>query len=98
MEQEDRFMEIAQLDPLPTVILCDRGVMDCKAYMDEEDWQAVLDEYQWKLSEIRDNRYDGVIHMVTAAEGAEEYYSLENNKARYEVFIFLETLYRNYHI
>ena len=28
--------------------------------------------------------YDGVIHLVTAANGAEEYYTLENNKARSE--------------
>lgn len=27
-----------------TVILCDRGLMDGKAYCDQELWQAVLDE------------------------------------------------------
>ena len=32
---------------------------------------------------LRDHRYDGVIHMVTSAEGAESFYSL-NNEARYE--------------
>jgi hypothetical protein len=29
-------------------------------------------------------RYDAVIHLVTAADGAEEYYNL-GNRARYEV-------------
>ena len=33
--------------------------------------------------ELRDN-YDAVIHMVTAAKGAEKYYTTENNKARTE--------------
>ncbi len=32
---------------------------------------------------IRDKRYDAVIHMVTAAEGAEEFYDY-GNEARFE--------------
>ncbi len=34
--------------------------------------------------QLRDNRYDAVIHLVTAANGAENHYNL-NNAARYEV-------------
>jgi len=33
---------------------------------------------------LRDKRYDAVIHLVTAADGAEKYYTLANNQARYE--------------
>lgn len=33
---------------------------------------------------IRDGRYDGVLHLVTAACGAEDHYSLDNNEARSE--------------
>lgn len=33
---------------------------------------------------LRDGRYDGIFHLVTAAVGAEEYYSLRNNDARSE--------------
>lgn len=33
---------------------------------------------------IRDNRYDAVIHMVTAADGAEEFYATLSGEARYE--------------
>lgn len=33
---------------------------------------------------LRDGRYDGIFHLVTAASGAEEHYSLENNEARSE--------------
>lgn len=32
---------------------------------------------------MREKRYDAVLHMVTAADGADKYYTLEN-KARYE--------------
>lgn len=34
--------------------------------------------------EIRDKRYNAVIHMVTAATGAEAFYTLDNNTARSE--------------
>lgn len=85
MDQEDRFVEIAMLGgDSPAVVLCDRGVMDNRAYIDEQAWQAVLDENGWNLVEVRDKRYDGVVHLVTAADGAEKFYTLENNKARYE--------------
>ena len=35
-------------------------------------------------TELRDSRYDAVLHLVTAAEGAEEFYTVENNAARSE--------------
>lgn len=68
----------------PAVILCDRGVYDNSAYIEEDSWQAVLDEQAWTQVELRDKRYDGVIHLVSAADGAEKYYTLEGNAARYE--------------
>jgi hypothetical protein len=33
---------------------------------------------------LRDRRYEAVIHMVTAADGATEFYGNTNNEARYE--------------
>lgn len=33
---------------------------------------------------LRDNRYDAVLHLVTAADGAEKFYASLNNEARYE--------------
>lgn len=33
---------------------------------------------------LRDGRYDGILHLVTAACGAEEHYTLENNETRSE--------------
>ena len=58
--------------------------MDPKAYMDNNTWQAVLDESGWNAVYLRDKRYDAVIHLVTAADGAPTFYTLENNVARYE--------------
>lgn len=58
--------------------------MDGKAYVSENVWQAILDEYGWNEIYLRDSRYDAVIHMVTAADGAEKFYDLDTNEARYE--------------
>jgi hypothetical protein len=69
---------------MPAVILCDRGVMDGSAYVDEQAWQALLDEAGWNPIQLRDKRYEAVIHLVTAADGAEEFYGGETNEARYE--------------
>lgn len=33
---------------------------------------------------LRDNRYDAVVHMVSAADGAENFYASLSNEARYE--------------
>lgn len=84
MALEDIFIEIALESEQPTIILCDRGVMDGSAYTSDHIWQALLDETGWSTIQLRDRRYEAVIHMVTAADGAHEFYTSANNEARYE--------------
>lgn len=84
MQMEDQFSRIAQADGRPALLVCDRGTMDIAAYMPQEVWQAILDESKKNPVELRDKRYDAVIHMCTAAKGAEKYYTLENNQSRTE--------------
>jgi CYTH domain-containing protein len=36
------------------------------------------------VARMRDERYDAVLHLVTAADGAEKYYTLQNNATRTE--------------
>ncbi len=38
MSLEDNFIQIAMGSDQPTIILCDRGVMDGSAYTDENVW------------------------------------------------------------
>lgn len=47
MSLEDIFIEIALNQDQPTIIICDRGVMDGSAYTSENIWQAILDETGW---------------------------------------------------
>lgn len=84
MALEDIFVKIAANCETKTVIICDRGVMDGNAYTDENVWQTLLDETGWSTIHLRDKRYEAVIHMTTAAEGAETFYTDANNEARYE--------------
>ena len=76
----------ALLRQRPCVIVLDRGLMDMRAYMTPQMWQAILaGEGDAGLTEdaVR-ARYDLVIHLVTAADGAEAFYTTANNAARTE--------------
>jgi nicotinamide riboside kinase len=84
MDLEDYFYAIASIQKKDVIILTDRGVMDNTAYCTPEVEQRIYDSTGWTKSSIRDDRYDLVIHLVTAADGAESFYTLENNAARTE--------------
>ena len=62
---EDYFADLAQLAGQPSIILCDQGTMDQARLLSEELWQTVLDETGWNNIQLRDNRYDQVIHLET---------------------------------
>lgn len=87
MHLEDIFTEIAVNEFYeslkPSVVLCDRGLFDGSAYVKSEMWHQILDDQGWSGLNFIEKRYDAIIHMVTAAEGAEEFYNF-SNEARYE--------------
>ena len=65
------------------LIVCDRGAIDNKSYMNDEEFAAVLREVGKTERELLLS-YDAVFHLVSAAKGAEEFYTFANNAARYE--------------
>ena len=65
------------------LIVCDRGAMDNRAYMNEEEFAEVLAAIGSTEVQLRDG-YDAVFHLVTAARGAVEFYTTDNNAARTE--------------
>lgn len=66
------------------LIVFDRGVMDGCAYMtSREAFDAALMSHGL-TEEAAKARYDAVFHLVTAAKGAREFYTLSNNAARTE--------------
>lgn len=65
------------------LIVCDRGMLDNKAYMTDEEFDKCLEVLGTTEEEVNAS-YDAVFHLVTAAKGLEEFYIFENNAARYE--------------
>lgn len=84
MHIEDQFMEIAAKCGKPALVVCDRGTMDISTYLPEETWQALMNDIGTNTIQLRDSRYDAVLHLVSAANGAEEFYTTANNAARSE--------------
>ena len=85
IEKERIFTEAANLvlgkDKI--LVVCDRGTMDNKAYMSDSDFDKLLDTLEFNLTEFRD-RYDAIFHLVSAAKGAEAFYTTDGNCARVE--------------
>ena len=65
------------------VLICDRGVLDAKVYIGNEGFANLLQLNNLTEQDII-NRYDAVFKLVTAANGAKDYYTLENNAVRKE--------------
>ena len=80
---EDKFLRMAQECTEPCIIVCDRGALDISAYMAPEMWAEITRSIGTSTAELRE-RYDAVLHLVSAADGAEQYYTTANNAQRYE--------------
>jgi predicted ATPase len=78
---EDQFMDLAKLvagRDLPVVIICDRGALDGLAYVDPVRFEEIARAQGFSIGELRGSRYDGVIHLRSAAVGVETAYNLDN--------------------
>lgn len=84
IEKEKIFEQAARtMDAEKILIVCDRGTLDNKAYMEKIEFAEAIRFIGSNEVELRDN-YDAVFHLVSAAKGAEEFYTTANNSARTE--------------
>jgi predicted ATPase len=81
---EDGAEKVLKARGKPAILLCDRGLMDGAVYISDDDFEAMLQERDTNRVQIRDHRYDACFHLVTAADGAEAFYTLDNNQVRTE--------------
>ena len=82
--KEKAFTEIGKtMKQNKILVVCDRAAMDNCAYMTEQEFGWVIKQMNTSKIALRD-QYDAVFHLVTAAKGAEKYYTLANNQARTE--------------
>lgn len=67
---ENVIYNLAKNTKEPCVILNDRGLMDTAGYIGWDAFNDILEKENWSIEELRDARYDAIIHLVTAADGA----------------------------
>lgn len=96
VSQEETFIKTANYFSArgeKVVVLMDRGGIEGIAYLkgDIDTFRAMASELGWHLGDLCEGRYHAVIHMVTAAIGAESHYSFDN-PARYESLEYAQTI------
>ncbi len=80
---EDKFKQMASTISQPVLIVCDRGALDISTYLTPEMWLKITKLANTDSQQLLD-RYDAVLHLVSAADGAEQYYTLATNANRTE--------------
>lgn len=84
LKKEELYRKAAEnIQADKVLILYDRGILDDKGYVSQEEFTELLKGFDVTEQECRDN-YDMVMHLVTAAKGDNGAYTLENNAGRYE--------------
>ena len=84
MALEDTYFSMAEKCSQNVLIIADRGVMDASAFIAKDAWDRILSKLNLEEIEISDNRYNHVVHMQSAAIGAEKFYTVEDHAARFE--------------
>jgi predicted ATPase len=77
---EDAMHRIAISDE-ESLILCDRGLGDFQAYIPPDLWETLLKDFEMSQEDLH-GRYHMIVHLTTAAIGAEQHFTNENNPAR----------------
>ena len=83
INKENTVQKVAEYLNQDVAIIYDRGLLDGKAYMQNEVFMHELRKYNEDERTVLD-RYNAVFHLVTTARGAEDFYTLVNNEARTE--------------
>ena len=78
MNMEEYFKNLARIRGKDALLICDRGTCDTFAYCDQRVRDAVLKKENWTIDMLNYMRYDKIIHMVTAANGAKRFFGYEN--------------------
>ena len=53
---EDTYFSLAMTQNRNCLVICDRGAMDCSAYLPKQDWDKILEKNNLNEVDIRDNR------------------------------------------
>uniref|UniRef100_A0A1B6CCI7 NadR/Ttd14 AAA domain-containing protein n=2 Tax=Clastoptera arizonana TaxID=38151 RepID=A0A1B6CCI7_9HEMI len=84
LQIENTFFALGESCNRNCLIICDRGAMDASAFISREKWEHLMASNGWNSVELRDNRYNQILHLVSAANGAEDFYTTEDHSCRSE--------------
>jgi len=84
LQIEESFFALAEASDKDCLVICDRGSMDASAFVSRDQWDGILANTGCNEVDIRDNRYNQVVHMVSSANGAERFYTVDNHATRLE--------------
>ena len=56
LQIEDTYFSLASTQNRNCLVICDRGAMDCEAYLPKQDWEKILEKNNLNEVDIRDNR------------------------------------------
>ncbi|XP_077533718.1 TRPL translocation defect 14 isoform X2 [Haemaphysalis longicornis] len=84
MCMEETYFDLAKSCDKNCLVICDRGTMDASAFVSKEIWEKIIKAHGWNTVDLRDNRYNQIVHLVSAANGAEAFYNTEDNSCRTE--------------
>lgn len=91
LQMERSMTDIASSTGRPSIIVFDRGLLDGKAYVGDAMWASLVDETEASApgfekprkhitEEYMLRRYNMIIHLVTAADGAPQFYKWGKTK------------------
>ncbi len=82
--KENLYREMcSKLSDSKIVIISDRGLMDNKIYLSEEEFDKIKNEHQISDDDIFE-RYDAVFHLVSTATAEDRFYNKSSNVCRLE--------------
>ena len=90
---ETYFETIASLQNKKVLLVTDRGVCDNFVYCSPENKHSLVATENWSMNYLCNERYDMVLHLVMAANGAGEFNNLVNYSARLETKELVVTMH-----
>lgn len=83
LAKEEYYTDMAEHLKKDVIMIFDRGALDGKAYLDDEQFAEILDD-MGLTEEMLISKYDALFYLETPAGSNSEFYTVENNPARSE--------------
>ena len=80
--KENLYKNVMEKSGQEMILLLDRGLLDGKVYLSDDEFKEILDIHRLSEKDILD-RYDAVFHMQSTSVGNAEFYDKSTNQYRF---------------